>query len=247
MTPKIKSEYREFIKKNIIIIAFAVFVLIVITAITPAEFWIGIKLFSALMSYDQPAAAEGIKGYIIVFVCLIIADRLFIFLCNKLRIAILKRANRHITNRFDDSESHERAYCCRGVFGETFDEFFFIIRELTFSLALAAFTIYINPYAGIPFVALSYITLYRRIKGKPVHPIFALFLTALLVGYIISLAFLIVVHAVPYGGILGIYSLLMLKYVSEKDIFNEVLKVRINLSRLELLNELFDQTPYIKA
>jgi len=246
ISPKVREEYGKYIKAHRLSFISVCMLILILTFITPFEFWTGIKLMTAVgaIAFEVTEKVPDVKYYIIAFACLLFSDKLLTWLFNKLRYLMLRKSESYIIKRFDesrDAESKERAYYCKDAFDESMDQIFVLTRQGLLSVSLAAFTIYVNPYAGIPFVIVIYTNMWYKIKKKKESPFLRTAVMLLLQVYFISLIFLIMFHIVPYGGLMGYYSSIMFRMFVDKNVPDEWQKYLTEASRTEVLDEYFKE------
>ena len=251
ISPKVMEEYGKYIKAHRLSFIAVCLLILILTFITPFEFWTGIKLMTAVgaIAFEVTEKVPDVKYYIIAFACLLVSDKLLTWIFNKLRFSILIKAKNHIILQFEKSPgtySRERAYYCKDAFGEAMDQLFVLTREALLSVSLAAFTVYVNPYAGIPFVIVIYINMWYKIKKKEESAFLRTAVMLLLQAYFISLIFLIMFHIVSYGGFLGYYCSIMFRIIADKNVPDEWQRYLTEASRTEVLEEYFKEASVLQ-
>lgn len=247
MSPEVREEYKKYIKANMPCFVSVWLLILILTVAVTFEFWTGIKLMTAVgaFAFEDTEKVEGIKQYVIAFACLLVSEKLLAWIFNKLRRLLLKRAEAYMLARFEngaETESKEKAFYCRYAFGEAMDEIFVLANNASLSLALAAFTAYVNLYAGIPLVIAVYTSMWRKVRGKEESHFLQTTVMLLLQVYFISLIFLIMFRTVPYGGLMGYYSSIMFRMTADKDLPAGWRTFLMESKRTEALGEYFGET-----
>lgn len=242
---RVYAEFFSFYKTSLF---FFFLLMATIAALTFWEFFIGMKFLSSAgaLAFEDTGSDGRTHIYVIIFLALFICEKILTRSFNKFRLFFLRKADLFIENKaktLPEPWEDSSAYACRGAFGGLFDGFALLLREASLGAAFALFSLYANPYAGVPAAAIILFVLYKSVAEKPVKPIFSLLTSLFSQVYFISLIFLILLRYIPYGGIIGFYAFIMFKMYGEKDIPEEWTKFVTAAKRLEELESVFESPP----
>ena len=205
---------------------------LVMTAATVMLFISGVSLVELFaetdaygMSYTGTetgfAYTFGIAGVILSLVIDKIARTMF----NKHRKKISLRADKHIETvleKYPESEEKELASSTKRSFADTLDSYIMLWHEVSMTLAIAFFTVYCNIYAGLPLVIFTVIMLWMFLHGKNNGFVYFMASKLLPVAYYLSTIVLVVLHKLPFGGMMGYFAAILFVKYAIADIPKEI-------------------------
>ena len=237
---ELKKEYRRYFREHKFLFGFHIFLIAVLCAIAPFEFWSGMRMadefggliFKTLEDADHPLS------YAALFVSLIVLEIFLNRVLKRIRAREMFESLHYMEHRFyalPDTPDNERASACKSSFNEMLDAKLDILHTFLLVISLAVFTCLANYYAGPVLIAMLAVNFIRSVKGKEQNKWLRLATNAALQAYFISTIILMIFHVISYGGILAYYCSILVKNNMEKDMVEDTDKIKMQLSRFETL------------
>ena len=241
----IKTEYRRYYKTHPFLYGFHVLLVLALAVIAPFEFWSGIRMFDALggKMFDTMSETGDPLEYIVIFISLVVAERIFKIIYRKIRVKQLGETLSYMEKRFESMDGEdpvvERASSSKNSFGDVLDQKLELINTVLLIVTLAVICCITNVYAGAPFIIVSLITAVRAVKQKPPNRWLKLADNALLQIFLFSTILLMVFHYLSYGSVLGYYAIILLRMLLQKNVPEDIASFKVHSARLTVLSEAF--------
>ena len=205
---------------------------IIMTAVTVMLFVSGMKLVELFtesgaygMSYTNTDKAFDFSFAIVGIVLSLIADKVMRAIFNKHRKKISQNCDKYIETvleKYPESEEKELASSAKRSFADTLDSYIMLWHEVAVTAAIAFFTVYCNIYAGFPLVVFTVIMLWCFLHGKNNGFVYFMASKLLPVAYYLSTIVLIVLHKLPFGGIMAYFAAILFVKYAIADIPKEI-------------------------